>query len=39
MNLTQLLSDCYRPIVLLLNLDYITVRVVISVVKVGLTHV
>lgn len=39
MNLTQLLSDYCRPSAPLLNLDYITLTVVISVVKVGLTRV
>lgn len=39
MNLAQLWSDYHRPIAPLLNLDYSTLTVVISIVKVGLTHV
>lgn len=39
MNLTQLLTDYCRLSAPLLNLDYITLTVVISILKVGLTPV
>lgn len=39
MSLTQLLCDYYKLTAPLLNLDYITLTVVISIMKEGLTHV
>lgn len=39
MSLAQLLCDYYKLIAPLLNLDYITLTVVISIMKVGLTRV